>query len=60
MILSTHDMYVAQKMCERLAVMHEGRMVAYGSPREIMVKTGADNLEAAFISLLDRKDGGIR
>ncbi len=59
-ILSTHDMYVAQKMCERLAVMHEGRMVAYGSPREIMVKTGADNLEAAFISVLDRKVGEIR
>lgn len=56
-ILSTHDMYVAQKMCERLAVMHEGRMVAYGSPQEIMRGAGTGNLEAAFISLIGGKDG---
>jgi sodium transport system ATP-binding protein len=59
-ILSTHDMYVAQKMCNRLAVMHEGRMVAYGSPRGIMGETGTDSLEAAFISLLDEKGGERR
>jgi ABC-type Na+ transport system ATPase subunit NatA len=47
-------------MCERLAIMHEGRMVAYGNPREIMRETGTDNLEAAFISLIDGKDGETR
>jgi sodium transport system ATP-binding protein len=56
-ILSTHDMFVAQKMCERLAVMHEGMMVAYGSPQDIMRETGTDTLEAAFITLLDEKGG---
>ena len=32
-------------------------MVAYGNPREIMRETGTDNLEAAFISIIDGKDG---
>jgi sodium transport system ATP-binding protein len=56
-VLSTHDMYMAQKMCERLAVLHRGRLVACGSPREIMEKAGAGNFEDAFVSLLETGGG---
>lgn len=52
-ILSTHDMHMAQKMCDRVAVIHEGRLLASGPPDAIVRERGADDLEAAFVSLVE-------
>ncbi len=57
-VLSTHDMYMAQKMCERLAILHQGRLLACGSPPEIMGRAGASSVEDAFVSLLEEGGGG--
>ncbi len=44
-----------------LAAMDAGRVLAAGSPRELLARTGADTLEAAFIALLpEDKRGGHR
>jgi ribosome-dependent ATPase len=42
-----------------LAVMDEGQVMATGSPAELLSRTGADSLDAAFIALLPeaRKEG---
>ncbi len=56
-VLSTHDMHRAEKMCERLAVLHQGRLLACGSPREIMEEAGASSVEEAFVRLVEGEGG---
>lgn len=49
--LSTHFMNEAQR-CDRIALMHEGKVLAQGTPQELTRSRGADTLEQAFISYL--------
>ncbi|MBZ9567597.1 ribosome-associated ATPase/putative transporter RbbA [Modicisalibacter tunisiensis] len=49
--IATHFMNEAQR-CDRLSLMHAGRVLASGSPRELVEACHADNLEAAFIAYL--------
>ena len=51
-IFSTHFMGEAERLCDRLAVMHRGRIFAEGKPAELLRSTGTDNLEAAFLELI--------
>jgi len=50
--LSTHFMNEAER-CDRLALMHEGRVLATGTPGELMHELGADSLEEAFVGALE-------
>lgn len=36
LLLTTHYMEEAAQLCDRLVIMHEGRIVAQGSPRELI------------------------
>lgn len=51
-VFSTHQMHDAEKLCGRIAVLHKGRVVAYDSVRSIKEKTGAPDLEEAFVRLV--------
>ena len=51
-VFSTHHMGEAQRLCDRLAVVHKGRLFASGTPAEVMAETGTDNLESAFLKLV--------
>ncbi len=53
--LSTHFMNEAER-CDRLALMHEGRVLATGSPAELMDELGGDSLEEAFVGALEDED----
>lgn len=35
-IIATHDLELAVELCDRVAVLNEGRLVALGAPREIL------------------------
>ncbi|MGA9725007.1 MAG: ribosome-associated ATPase/putative transporter RbbA [Candidatus Binatus sp.] len=50
--LSTHFMNEAER-CDRVALMHEGKVLAQGSPAELMRSRGFDRLEQAFISYME-------
>ena len=50
--LSTHFMNEAER-CDRISLMHQGRVLAVGTPRELVEKRGSDSLEDAFISYLE-------
>jgi lipooligosaccharide transport system ATP-binding protein len=54
MILTTHYMDEAEKMCDRLLIMNSGKIIAEGSPQELMALHGGDNLEAVFLKLSGR------
>ncbi len=51
-ILTTHDMPEAERLCDRIAFIHNGRFVAEGTATELKAMVGPDtNLEDAFIQL---------
>jgi len=49
--VSTHFMNEAAR-CDRVALMHAGRVLAIGTPAELVASRTAANLEAAFIAYL--------
>ncbi len=40
-LLTTHDLEEARQLCDRVAVMHEGRIVAAGAPRDLIAASSA-------------------
>ncbi len=51
-VLSTHDMFDAEKLCDRVTIIHRGKVVATGSIDELKTQTGQDTLEAAFTHIV--------
>jgi ribosome-dependent ATPase len=49
--LSTHFMNEAER-CDRISLMHAGKVLAVGAPQELVKERGSDGLEDAFISYL--------
>ena len=49
--VSTHFMNEAAR-CDRISFMHQGRVLAVGSPATLTAQSGAPNLEEAFIAYL--------
>ncbi len=50
-IISTHIMNVAQKLCDKIGIIMEGRLVAQGSLEEILNMTKTNDLDDAFFYL---------
>lgn len=53
--VSTHFMGEAQR-CDRVSFMHAGRVLAEGTPDELIASEAADSLERAFIAILERAE----
>ena len=57
-VLCTHDMEEAERLCHRLAVMDQGKMVAEGTPQELREQAGKTSpdikFEEVFIELTGR------
>ena len=51
-ILTTHYLEEAQEMCDRLAVMKDGKLITVGTADEIMKEADVDDFEAAFVKLV--------
>ena len=50
-LFSTHYMDEAERLCDHIAIIVEGKIVAFGTPSELMTATAKDNLEDAFVAL---------
>ena len=53
-IFSTHVMSEAEKLCDRLGIIHSGRLVAEGTIGELRQKYAMDDLEDLFVHLVSR------
>ena len=53
-ILTTHYMEEAEILCDRVAIIDHGRLIALGSPAELRAAHGAANLEEVFLKLTGR------
>jgi sodium transport system ATP-binding protein len=55
-IFSTHIMSEAEALCDRIAVIHGGRVVAVGTVDELRALTGQRALESVFLALIGESD----
>lgn len=51
--MSTHTLAVAEEMCDRIGIIHQGRLIVEGTASELRAKAGVEghNLEAVFLKL---------
>jgi ABC-2 type transport system ATP-binding protein len=54
-ILTTHYMEEAEELCDRVAIIDEGRLIALGTPEELMKEHQTKNLEEVFLKLTGKK-----
>ena len=59
-VLTTHDMVEAEKLCDRIAIIDNGRFIAEGTVEELIANTPSENgapgtLEDVFITLTGRQ-----
>jgi len=55
-IVSTHILSEAERLCDRLVLIDHGRVVADGTPTEICTLADKSTVEEAFLALVGRKD----
>lgn len=51
-ILSTHRMPDAEKLCDRVAIIHQGKIVVIDTISNILKRAGGADLEEAFLKLV--------
>ena len=54
-LFTTHVMEEAERYCERLAIMDEGRLVEQGEPTEVCRRHGTESLEQVFTTVTGRR-----
>ena len=50
-LISTHLMSEAQRLCDRVAIIHKGRLQTIGTPDDLIAQTDATDLEEAFVRI---------
>jgi ABC-2 type transport system ATP-binding protein len=55
-LLTTHYLEEAEQLCDRIAFIHEGRVVAQGTSAELAETYGVAGLEDAYLELVGRKE----
>jgi len=53
-ILTTHYMEEAEELCDRVGIIDHGKLIALGTPKELISKNKVKNLEEVFIQLTGR------
>jgi ABC-2 type transport system ATP-binding protein len=53
-ILTTHYMEEAEELCDRVGIIDHGKLIALGTPKELVTKNDVKNLEEVFIHLTGR------
>ena len=54
-IFSSHIMSEVKRICDRLAIMHQGKILAYGSIEELAAQFNEQDLEELFYDLLSAR-----
>ena len=54
-LLTTHDLDEAARLADRIGILHQGRLVAEGTPAELAARHGGGSLEDVFMTLTGRR-----
>jgi len=57
LLVSSHVMDEADR-CDRILLMRDGSILATGTPADLRADTGADDLDGAFLALVERAEAG--
>jgi ABC-2 type transport system ATP-binding protein len=55
-LLTTHYLEEAEQLCDKIAFINDGRIVAKGTSEELASDYGATSLEGAYLELVGRKE----
>src|SRR5690606_29872318 len=58
-IFSTHYMSDAELLCDRIALMHRGEIMAVGTKAELYGATDSSNLHDAFLRTVARREASL-
>ncbi len=58
--LTTHNLAEAEKLCQRVAVIRQGRLLMVGSPDELRLNTGGQRLEVVGRGISETLLSGLR
>lgn len=54
-LLASHNMVEVERLCDRVLVMKQGRIVEQGSPADLLARYGLENLEQVFLDIARRE-----
>jgi sodium transport system ATP-binding protein len=57
-LLSTHQLVQAAKLCDRVVIVHQGAIRAIGTVPDLLTRTRTDDLEDAFLALIGERPMG--
>lgn len=52
-VVSSHNMLEVEYLCDRVGIMHGGRILVEDAPSKILEKYGVNNLEEAFVKIVE-------
>ncbi|MEZ6068504.1 MAG: ATP-binding cassette domain-containing protein [Planctomycetaceae bacterium] len=58
-IFSTHIMREVEKLCDRIAIIHRGEILAQGTIPELEERYGQPDMEELFFELIQRKEAEV-
>jgi len=56
-VLSSHVMAVAERLCDEIAILYKGRILAFGTLKELQEGTRKEDLEEIFVHLVGEEGG---
>ena len=56
-LFSSHIMQEVSAVCDRIVILNHGRVVASGTPKQLIAMSGRPTLEDAFVTLLGSAEG---
>ena len=59
-LLSSHQMDLVETLCERVIILHRGRVVAEGSPAELRAGRHSESLDEVFALVTEQRDYSAR
>jgi sodium transport system ATP-binding protein len=58
-IFSTHVMSEAEKLCDTIGIIHNGKLLAEGTLSELRARSGLDDLEEIFVRMVESSPRGV-
>jgi sodium transport system ATP-binding protein len=59
-LFSSHIMQEVSALCDNIAILSQGQVVANGTPSTILSTTGKDDLEDAFVAVIGSEEGLLK